>query len=244
MRADALAIIPTYNEVENLANVTARVASHGVHVLVVDDGSPDGTGELADELATDPGVDVVHRAAKAGLGPAYAAGFAWGLEKGFSIMCEMDADLSHNPDDLPRLIAAVRDGADVVIGSRYVAGGGVVNWPLRRRILSRGGNLYARLFLGTPIRDMTGGYRAFSADAVRRLEPARCKASGYAFQIEMAWKAVALGLRVDEVPIVFTDRVRGQSKMDSAIATEALGLIARWGIGRMRGKLPWPTSSS
>lgn len=244
MRADVLAIIPTYNEVENVTTITSRVAAHGVHVLVVDDGSPDGTGELADQLAAGPDIDVLHRAAKAGLGPAYAAGFSWGIERGFSIICEMDADLSHDPEDLPRLLAAVQDGADVVIGSRYVKGGGVANWPLRRRVLSRGGNLYARLLLGTSIKDMTGGYRAFTADALRRLEPSQCEASGYAFQIEMAWKAVALGLRVEEVPIVFTDRVRGESKMDAAIASEALGLIARWGLGRIRGQLPWPTDAS
>jgi dolichol-phosphate mannosyltransferase len=184
---------------------------------------------------------VLHRTEKAGIGPAYAAGFAWGLERGYRILCEMDADFSHDPLVIPRLLEAIDGGADVVIGSRYVDRGGVENWPISRRMLSKGGNIYARLFLGTKIKDMTGGYRAFTADSLRRLSPERCKASGYGFQIEMAWRASVLGLSVEEIPITFTDRVRGESKMDATIAWEAIRLIAGWGWGRMRGRLPWPT---
>ncbi len=241
MPTDVLVIVPTYNEAENIAELSAAVRGHGVALLVVDDGSPDGTGRIADELASgDDLFHVLHRSEKAGLGPAYAAGFAWGLDHGAGVMCEMDADFSHDPADIPRLLAAIDEGADVVIGSRYVSGGGVENWPLSRRMLSRGGNIYAAVMLGTRIRDMTGGYRAFRAEAVRRLDPASCKASGYAFQIEMAWKAAALGMRVAEVPITFRDRTRGSSKMTPGIATEAIGLVAKWGLSRVRGRLPWP----
>ncbi len=198
---------------------------------------------MADDLADGEAFHVLHRSEKQGIGPAYAAGFAWGLEHGYEVMCEMDADFSHDPTDLPRLLAALGSDTQVVIGSRYTRGGGVENWPWSRRLLSWGGNVYARLLLGTPVRDMTGGYRAFTAGAIRALDPSSCKASGYGFQIEMAWKATELGLGVAEVPIIFKDRVRGESKMDTAIALEAIRLIAGWGWGRIRGRLPWSAES-
>jgi dolichol-phosphate mannosyltransferase len=239
-RDDVLVVLPTYNEAENVERMAAAILEHGPRLLVVDDGSPDGTGRIADGLAADERIDVLHRKEKAGLGPAYAAGFAWGLERGAQIMCEMDADFSHDPNDLPRLFAAVDAGADLAIGSRYVKGGGVDNWPWRRRALSRGGNLYANIMLGARVGDMTSGFRAFRADAIRRLHPEQCKSSGYAFQIEMAWRARHLGLEIVEVPILFRDREAGDSKMSTDIAVEAIRLVTGWGLGRMVGKLPWP----
>lgn len=241
MQADTLVVVPTYNEAENLEAIVRAVRQHGYQVLVVDDGSPDGTGELADALATaEPdSVAVLHRSEKQGLGPAYTAGFAWGLDHGAQILCEMDADFSHDPADLPALVGAVESGADLAIGSRYVAGGGVENWPWHRRALSKFGNLYARLMLRGRVNDMTAGYRAFSADAIRTLEPASCNAAGYGFQVEMAWRASIADLNVVEVPITFRDRIRGESKMDSRIAAEAMGLVTRWGFGRLFGRLPW-----
>ena len=241
MPVDTLVIIPTYNEVENIRPVVGAVRGFDYRVLIVDDGSPDGTGSVADELAAaDPGaVSVLHRTAKQGLGPAYTAGFAWGLDHGAQIMCEMDADFSHDPSSLPHLVAAVVAGADLAIGSRYVAGGGVDNWPWHRRALSRFGNLYARSMLGSQVNDMTAGFRAFSAEAVRRLEPSSCNAAGYGFQVEMAWRASIAGLKIVEIPITFRDREWGESKMDGRIALEAMGLVTRWGIGRMLGRLPW-----
>lgn len=239
-RDDVLVVLPTYNEAENVERMAAAILEHGPRLLVVDDGSPDGTGRIADGLAADERIDVLHRKEKAGLGPAYAAGFAWGLERGAQIMCEMDADFSHDPNDLPRLFAAVDAGADLAIGSRYVKGGGVDNWPWRRRALSRGGNLYANIMLGARVGDITSGFRAFRADAIRRLHPEQCKSSGYAFQIEMAWRARHLGLEIVEVPILFRDREAGDSKMSTDIAVEAIRLVTGWGLGRMVGKLPWP----
>lgn len=240
MRADVLVVIPTYNEVENIHPITKAVLDNDVQLLIVDDNSPDGTGQIAGKLASQNDMlHVLHRTEKAGLGPAYAAGFAWGLDSGASIICEMDADFSHDPNDLPRLIAAIDDGADMVIGSRYVVGGGVENWPWHRKWLSRGGNLYAGTMLGVQTRDMTGGYRAFTADALRKLDPGQCQASGYGFQVEMAWKANELGLDVVEVPITFRDRERGASKMSTGIAVEAMRLVTKWGIGKRRGRLPW-----
>jgi dolichol-phosphate mannosyltransferase len=241
-RHDVLVVVPTYDEAENIVPLTGAVLEHGVRVLVVDDNSPDGTGDIADVLAASHDrLAVLHRAEKGGLGPAYADGFRHGLEAGALVLCEMDADFSHDPAHLPGLLVALDAGADVVIGSRYVPGGGVSNWPWHRRWLSKGGNVYARAMLGTRIADMTGGYRAFTADAIRRLEPWNCEASGYGFQVEMAWKAESLGLRVAEVPISFVDRVRGQSKMSTSIAVEAMRLVTKWGLGKRRGRLPWPT---
>ena len=237
MPVEVLVVVPTYNEAENLALIAEAVRSHDFGLLVVDDSSPDGTGDIADELAeTDPGISVLHRTTKQGLGPAYAAGFAVALEMGAKVICEMDADFSHDPKDLPRLVQAVNGGADLAIGSRYVSGGGVDNWPWHRRWLSRGGNIYARTMLGTEVNDMTAGFRAFRANALRKLDFAGCEASGYGFQVEMAWAATKAGLDVREVPIIFRDRSRGTSKMGASIALEAMWLVTRWGVGRLLGR--------
>jgi dolichol-phosphate mannosyltransferase len=234
---DVIVILPTYNEAENLEPIAAAVRAHGYRLLVVDDGSPDGTGEIADVLAAaDEGVAVLHREAKAGLGKAYAAGFARGLELDGRVLCEMDADFSHDPADLPRLIAAIDAGADLAIGSRYVPGGGADDWPWHRKAISSGGNRYAALMLGIKVKDATAGYRAFRADAIRRLRPETCDASGYAFQVEMAWRASEAGLKITEVPIRFRDRETGTSKMSTSIALEAMGLVTRWGWQRRFGK--------
>ncbi len=241
LRDDVLVVVPTYNELDNVEPISRAVLSEGFRLLVVDDASPDGTGTRADAIASEypeGRMSVLHRAGKGGLGPAYAAGFAWGLEHDASILCEMDADFSHDPLDLRRLIDAIDAGADLAIGSRYVPGGGVTEWPWHRRALSRGGNIYARLMLGTPVADMTAGFRAFRSDAIRRTRPHECRASGYAFQIEMAWRAHLAGLEIVEVPITFRDRMRGDSKMDRSIALEAIRLITGWGFGRIRGRLP------
>lgn len=235
MQTDTLVVVPTYNEAENIALIADAVRNQNLGLLIVDDGSPDGTGEIADGLAmTDPGIEVLHRTSKEGLGPAYAAGFQLALELGAEVIFEMDADFSHDPGDLPRLLAAVRDGADLAIGSRYVAGGGVEAWPWHRRWLSRGGNIYARTLLRTGVNDMTAGFRAFRAEALRKLPFEDCEASGYGFQVEMAWRAVGLGLDIREVPIIFRDRARGTSKMGARIAIEAMWLVTKWGIGNLR----------
>lgn len=202
-------------------------------MLVVDDSSPDGTGELATRLAAqDPQVSVLIRPSKEGLGPAYAAGFDRALADGAEIIVEMDADFSHDPKDLPRLVMAVDDGADLAIGSRYVPGGSTPDWPWSRRLISKGGNLYARFMLGAPIRDATAGFRAFRAESLARLPYREAQASGYAFQVEMAWKAHQMGLDVVEVPISFRDRTRGTSKMGTGIVLEAMRLVTVWGIRR------------
>ena len=240
MRPDVLVVLPTYNEADNLRSIVTAIRAEGPSVLVVDDGSPDGTGRLADELATeDEGVGVLHRTAKEGLGPAYAAGFARALASGAGVVCEMDADFSHDPGALPSLIRAVDEGAGLAIGSRYVPGGGSEGWPWHRRLLSRGGNIYARLALGAPLHDMTSGFRAFRADVLAALEPDTCEASGYGFQIEMAWRACLASVPIAEVPITFRERVAGASKMDTPIAVEAIRLVSKWGWGRIRGRLPW-----
>jgi dolichol-phosphate mannosyltransferase len=230
-RSRALVIIPTYDERDNLEPIVARVrqAVPEAHVLVADDNSPDGTGEIADRLAAaDDHVHVLHRAGKQGLGAAYLHGFRWGAEHGFQTLVEMDADGSHQPEQLPRLLDALAD-ADVVLGSRWVPGGEVVNWPLHRKVISRGGSLYARLALGTSVRDVTGGYRAFRATALDRLELATVASQGYCFQVDLAWRAVSEGLRVVEVPITFVERVQGNSKMSGAIVREALVRVTEWG---------------
>jgi dolichol-phosphate mannosyltransferase len=239
-RDDVFVVLPTYNEAENLRNIAARIAEQGPQLLIVDDNSPDGTGDIADELASSPRVHVLHRSSKQGLGPAYAAGFNWAMEHGAEMVCEMDADFSHDPSDLPRLFHAVDTGADVAIGSRYVTGGGVENWPWHRRLLSRGGNVYAAMMLGAGIKDMTSGFRAYSTNAIHHLQPDTCRASGYGFQIEMAWRAQSSGLRIVEIPIVFRDRELGTSKMDGPIAFEAIRLVTGWGFSRLGGRLRWP----
>ena len=230
-----LVIVPTYNESENIEAIADGVRTRGYDLLIVDDGSPDGTGEIADTLsAADSGIRVLHRSTKSGLGPAYGAGFGYGLGLGYEILCEMDADFSHDPGDLPRLVEAVEAGADLAIGSRYVPGGGTMGWPWYRRALSRGGNIYASILLGIDVSDATAGFRAFRDTTLRKIDPLTCGATGYGFQVEMAWRTEKAGLEVVEVPITFRDRVFGESKMNAMIAIEAIVLITQWGI---RGRL-------
>lgn len=229
--------LPTYNELENLPRIAPSIVAHGYRLLIVDDGSPDGTGALADRLAADdPSISVLHRARKEGLGPAYAAAFDHALAEGAEVIIEMDADFSHDPADLPRLVAAIRAGADLAIGSRYVPGGSTPDWPIVRRFISRAGNIYARMMLGLPIRDATAGFRAFRADALRTLPYREARASGYGFQVEMAWRAHQNGLTITEVPISFRDRTRGTSKMGPRIVAEAMMLVTVWGLGRLVGR--------
>jgi dolichol-phosphate mannosyltransferase len=237
VRSDLVTVVvPTYNERQNLPHLAAAIRLHGYRLLVVDDGSPDGTGALADAIAApDPYMDVLHRSKKEGLGPAYAAGFDLVLSGDSEVVVEMDADFSHNPEDLPRLIEAVESGADLAIGSRYVRGGGTPDWPPHRRVLSRGGNMYARWMLGIPVRDSTAGFRAFRADALRQLPYRSAQASGYGFQVEMAMRAHEAGMRVVELPVIFRDRTSGTSKMDGTIVREAMWLVTRWGFGRRFG---------
>jgi len=237
-------IIPTYNERENLERIVARVrvATPDAQVLVVDDNSPDGTGGIATALAeADPAVHVLHRAGKEGLGAAYKAGFTWARERGFVRMVEMDADGSHAPEQLPSLLSAVAD-ADVVLGSRWVPGGSVVNWPRRRELISRGGSAYARAVLRLPARDVTGGYRVFTAEALDRLQLDEVHSHGYGFQVDMLWHANRAGLRIVEVPITFTERAYGASKMTSGIVVEAMLRVTWWGIcelvDRITGRRP------
>jgi dolichol-phosphate mannosyltransferase len=230
-------VVPTYNEAPNLAHLTAAVLLHGFELIIVDDNSPDGTGKLADDLAaTTDGVEVIHRPQKAGIGPAYAEGFSRALERGAEVVVQMDCDFSHNPEDIPRLVHAIEAGADLANGSRYVPGGDTPDWPWRRKFLSRGGNLYARLLLGIPVRDATGGFRAWRARALKALPFAQARASGYSFQVEMAMRAVDAGQEVSEVPIVFRDRTRGTSKMGPEIVREAIRLVTVWGIKRRFGR--------
>jgi dolichol-phosphate mannosyltransferase len=226
-----LVIVPTYNERDNIETIVDRVLQSvpDANILVADDGSPDGTGKVADELAvSDPRVHVLHRAEKAGLGAAYIAGFRWGLERGYDVLVEMDADGSHAPEQLPRLLAALSD-ADLVLGSRWVAGGTVVNWPMSRELLSRSANLYTRMALGIPVRDATGGYRAYRRSVLESMDLAEVASQGYCFQVDLAWRAVNAGFRVVEVPITFADRERGESKMSGTVVREALWRVTQWG---------------
>lgn len=232
-------IIPTYNERENIERIVGRVraATPSVDILIVDDSSPDGTGELADGLAErDAQVHVLHRTGKDGLGAAYIAGFQWAFTRGFDVMVEMDADGSHQPEELPRLLTALA-GADLVIGARYVPGGTVVNWPKHRAALSRGANTYARLMLGVPLHDTTAGYRAYRATALEKIGLDGIDSRGYCFQIDLALRAVRQGLRVVEVPITFVEREHGASKMSRDVIAEAMLRVTRWGIeGRLHGR--------
>ena len=224
-------IIPTYNERQNLPLITARLraAVPEAHILVADDNSPDGTGGIADDLvATDDHVRVMHRTGKEGLGAAYLASFDWALDNGYDVVVEMDADGSHQPEQLPRLLDALRD-ADLVLGSRWVPGGSVVNWPKSREALSRGGSLYTRMMLGVPMKDATGGYRAFRADTLRKIDLTGVESAGYCFQVELGWRAVKAGMRVREVPIDFVERELGDSKMSQKIVVEALWRVTVWG---------------
>ena len=228
--ATTLVVTPTYNELGNIHAVVQQVLAQGpnFHLLVVDDNSPDGTGRAADELGADePRLMVLHRREKQGLGPAYVAGLLHGLALGFDRLVTMDADLSHDPADLPRLGAALDAGADVACGSRWARGGGTVGWPLSRRILSRGGSTYARLMLGLNMRDVTGGYKCFQRAALAAIDPGSMRTTGYAFNIELNFRAARLGLAVDEVPITFRERQVGTSKMSGDIILEALRAVPR-----------------
>ena len=227
-------ILPTYNEAENLETVVTAVlaAVPGVRILVVDDSSPDGTGEIADALE---GVDVLHRPRKSGLGRAYVAGFAYALAAGAGSVVEMDADLSHDPADIPRLLEPLAAGADLVLGSRYVPGGGVLDWDAVRRGISRFGCGYARRVLGVPVRDLTGGFKAFRGAALEAIDYASVRSQGYAFQVELTYRALRRGLVVEEVPIVFRERRHGDSKMSALIALEAAWLVPALRFGRHAG---------
>lgn len=245
-----LVVIPTYNEAENVRLITDRVrrAVPAVDVLIADDNSPDGTGAIADELAAADGqIHVLHRPAKQGLGAAYVAGFVWARDRGYEAVVEMDADGSHAPEQLPRLLDALRD-ADAVLGSRWVPGGTVVDWPAHRHLISRTGNLYTRLALGMPLRDATGGYRAYRATLLEKIDLDSVASQGYCFQVDLAWRAYRQGFRVVEVPITFAEREFGTSKMSSAIVREALWRVTVWGVKarrealrrRLRSESRWP----
>ncbi|MER7794949.1 polyprenol monophosphomannose synthase [Streptomyces sp. NPDC097640] len=234
-----LVIIPTYNEAENIRPIVARVRESvpEAHVLVADDNSPDGTGKVADEIAVeDEHVHVLHRQGKEGLGAAYLAGFRWGIEHDYGVLVEMDADGSHQPEELPRLLTALK-GADLVIGSRWVPGGRIVNWPKRREYLSRGASTYSRILLDVPIRDVTAGFRAFRKETLEGLGMDAVASQGYCFQIDMAWRAVKAGFHVIEVPVTFVERERGDSKMSRDIVTEAFWRVATWGVSSRANKL-------
>ena len=237
-----LVIIPTFNEIDTITPIVNRVRASvdAAEILIVDDNSPDGTGDLAQELAAaDPLIHVMHRLGKEGLGAAYLAGFGWALQEGFDVVVEMDADGSHQPEQLPTLLDALRE-ADLVLGSRWVEGGEVENWSKGRELLSRGGSLYSRILLGIPIHDTTGGYRAFRADTLRRLDLHEVASQGYCFQVDLAWRATQRQLRVKEVPITFVERTAGTSKMSQRIVVEALWRVTVWGfddrVTRLRRK--------
>ena len=235
-----LVVMPTYNELENLPPILERLrgAVPFAHVLVADDASPDGTGALADELArTDDHLHVMHRPGKQGLGAAYLDGFAWGVERGFDVLVEMDADGSHQPEQLPLLLERVAAGADLVIGSRWVPGGSVVDWPRHRMLLSQGGNLYTRLALGIDVQDATAGFRAFRRTALERMHLEEVQSQGYCFQVDLTWRAALAGLRIEEVPITFVERQVGTSKMSQVIVAEALWRVTVWGVRRRVGTL-------
>ncbi|WP_433876834.1 polyprenol monophosphomannose synthase [Sinomonas atrocyanea] len=228
-----LTIIPTYNELESLPKTLGRLRSAvpASDVLVADDNSPDGTGALADTIAAeDPQVHVLHRRGKEGLGAAYIAGFRWALERGYDVVVEMDADGSHQPEQLPSLLKAVDDGADLVIGSRWVAGGSVVNWPFYRQLISRTGSTYARLMLGLKLRDITAGYRAFRRTTLEKLDFDTIESRGYGFQVDLANRVAKMGLKVVEVPVTFVERELGSSKMSGNIVVEAMVNVTRWGL--------------
>jgi dolichol-phosphate mannosyltransferase len=227
-----LVVIPTYNEADNIRLITQRVrrAVPSVDILVADDNSPDGTGGIADELsAADNHVFVLHRPGKQGLGAAYVAGFGWAKNKGYDAVVEMDADGSHAPEELPKLLDALRD-TDAVLGARYIAGGSVHNWPLHRLLLSRGGNIYIKMALGMPFADATGGYRAYRMPVLDTIDVATVASQGYSFQVELAWRTYRHGFRIAEVPITFTERERGQSKMSGNIFKEQLLRVTAWGV--------------
>jgi dolichol-phosphate mannosyltransferase len=227
-----LVIVPTYNELENVRIITSGIRTNvpGADILIADDNSPDGTGEVADELAaTDQQIKVLHRTNKAGLGAAYLDAFSWAKKNGYDVVVEMDADGSHRPVDLVKILEQLNN-ADVVLGSRWVAEGKVVNWPLQRKILSQGGNIYTRLMLGIPVKDATGGFRAYRMTALDQIDLSKVQSQGYCFQVDMAWRAVQAGLTVIEVPITFIEREIGESKMSGSIVKEALWRVTQWGF--------------
>ncbi|MGH3419056.1 MAG: polyprenol monophosphomannose synthase [Streptosporangiaceae bacterium] len=231
-------VMPTYNERQNLESIAGRVraALPEADLLVVDDNSPDGTGDLADKLAeTDPHVQVMHRTDKAGLGKAYIAGFGWALKRGYDVIIEMDADGSHQPEHLPSLVAAL-NGADLSIGSRWVPGGKVVNWPKTREALSRAANIYTRIMLGLGVRDATAGFRAYRAATLRTISLDQVESTGYCFQIDLTLRVADAGLRIVEVPITFVEREHGASKMSDSIIMEAFWRVAQWGVARRLGR--------
>jgi dolichol-phosphate mannosyltransferase len=233
---NVLVVLPTYRECENIDRVLRRIRSAlpAATVLVVDDGSPDGTADIAERLGKELGnIEVMRRHEKSGLGSAYRAGFRWGLDREFDACVEMDADLSHEPEALPDLVAPLSEGNELVIGSRYVAGGSIPKWAWHRRLLSRGGNVYASALLGLGVADSTAGFRAYAATVLDRIDLDRVKAEGYGFQIEMTYEAKRAGARVVEVPIRFVDRVDGESKMSTFIVVEAFGLVTWWGLQRL-----------
>ena len=235
-----LTIIPTYNEIESLPGTLQRLraAVPDSDVLVADDNSPDGTGAYADEVAAkDPAVHVLHRKGKEGLGAAYIAGFRWGLERGYDVLVEMDADGSHKPEQLPLLLEAAEAGADLVIGSRWVQGGSVVNWPLHRKLLSRAGSTYSRFMLGIPTRDITAGYRAFRRTTLEKLDLNAVESVGYGFQVDMTFRVARMGLKIVEVPITFVERELGASKMSGNIVVEAIVNVTKWGLSARWKKL-------
>jgi dolichol-phosphate mannosyltransferase len=234
----AVVCLPTYNERENIEPMLRVLGNKGVHVLVIDDASPDGTGEIADRLAAELDyVDVLHRPGKTGLGPAYLAGFERALADGAELVLEMDCDFSHDPNDVPRLIAAAEQGADLALGSRYVHGGSVRNWGAVRRFVSSGGSLYARLVLGTNVHDLTGGFKCYRRRVLETIDLRAIRSKGYAFQIETTYRAVRAGFRVIEVPITFVDREVGGSKMSRSIVAEAIWKVPLLRLAALRGRL-------
>lgn len=235
-----LTIIPTYNELDSLPKTLGRLRSAvpASDVLVADDNSPDGTGALADRIAAeDPQVHVLHRQGKEGLGAAYIAGFRWALERDYDVIVEMDADGSHRPEQLPALLAAVDGGADLVIGSRWVKGGSVVNWPFYRQLISRTGSTYARLMLGLQLKDITAGYRAFRRTTLEKLDFDAIESRGYGFQVDLAWRVAKMGLKVVEVPVTFVERELGSSKMSGNIVVEAMLNVTKWGLAERWNQL-------
>jgi dolichol-phosphate mannosyltransferase len=234
----AVVCLPTYNERDNVEPMVRALGAHGVQVLVIDDASPDGTGELADRLAAELGhVSVLHRPRKEGLGPAYLDGFRRALAEGAELVLEMDCDFSHDPADVPRLVAAAEAGADLVLGSRYVPGGGVANWGFVRRLVSRGGSLYAQLLLRVPVRDLTGGFKCYRRSVLERIDLGAVTSRGYAFQIETTYRALRAGFRVREIPIRFVDREVGGSKMSKGIVLEAVWKVPALRLAALRGRL-------